>query len=189
MARANARLDKVIKGSLSLLDSLPGSYFSLPNRKIVNFYNFPKDPEVSKVKMLLHLKEERPLDEMSCYFSAKKLCDFLKNSVYLNDSKVKILYDELKVCLSNYEKNFYQEIEKKKPVNHLSEKSASELKNMIKHCGQDDEDIKNELESKEHVLSSAQSRLIRKMSIHAGKKLTLRDAQILDNSLRKKTKT
>jgi hypothetical protein len=43
-----------------------------------------------------------------------------------------------------------------------------------------------ELPRKEHVIKPSQAKLIRQMSIHAGKKLTLREAQLLDNQLKKK---
>lgn len=48
------------------------------------------------------------------------------------------------------------------------------------------EKIQTVLKNKEHVLKPSQSRLIRKMSIHAGKKLSLQAAQLLNNKLKKK---
>ncbi len=46
--------------------------------------------------------------------------------------------------------------------------------------------IKEELNTREHVLKPSQSKMIRKMSIHAGEKLTLEEAQLLYNKLARK---
>jgi hypothetical protein len=48
--------------------------------------------------------------------------------------------------------------------------------------------ITKELPLREHVLKPSQSKLIRKMSIHAGKKLGLKQAQLLENALKSKKK-
>lgn len=46
--------------------------------------------------------------------------------------------------------------------------------------------IKNELAKREHVPTKAQSTLIRKMSQKAGKRLTLKQAQLMKNKENKK---
>jgi hypothetical protein len=46
--------------------------------------------------------------------------------------------------------------------------------------------VKEELPKREHVNSSKQSQLIRKMSIHAGEKLSLKEAQFLANKIKNK---
>ena len=108
----------------------------------------------------------------------------------MTNSTVKIRFDELKVHLSNYEKHFHEEAGTRvQPETELDKLSAKELKNMLTGRRRDYEkveDVKVAMETKGHVLSSAQSRLIRKMSIHAGEKLTLREAQLLANKLKKK---
>lgn len=48
--------------------------------------------------------------------------------------------------------------------------------------------VSEELPKREHVLKSSQSKLIRQMSIHAGRKLSLAEAQELNNKLKQKTK-
>ena len=45
--------------------------------------------------------------------------------------------------------------------------------------------VKGLLAGRDHVLKPGQSRLVRKMSIHAGKKLSLREAQLLEKRLKK----
>lgn len=47
--------------------------------------------------------------------------------------------------------------------------------------------IKNILDKREHVPSGPQKKLIRKMSAYAGKKLTLQEAQAIDNKLKKES--
>lgn len=48
--------------------------------------------------------------------------------------------------------------------------------------------VTEELPLREHVLKPNQSKLVRKMSIHAGKKLSLQEAQLLANRLKSKKK-
>ena len=83
------------------------------------------------------------------------------------------------------------------PEKPLSELTAKELLNKRRYNQFYDNDggeeessnqevIQKVLKTKEHVLKPSQSRLIRKMSIHAGKKLSLQEAQSLNNKLKKK---
>lgn len=54
----------------------------------------------------------------------------------------------------------------------------------IKYRHQIESLIREELKTREHINNKEQSRLIRKMSIHAGRKLTLQEAQELEKSLK-----
>ena len=54
----------------------------------------------------------------------------------------------------------------------------------IKYKKQIEELVREELKTREHINNKEQSRLIRKMSIHAGRKLNLKEAQELEKSLK-----
>ena len=54
----------------------------------------------------------------------------------------------------------------------------------IKYKSQIESLVREELKTREHINNKEQSRLIRKMSIHAGRKLSLKEAQDLEKSLK-----
>lgn len=76
----------------------------------------------------------------------------------------------------------------------LSKFHTKQLLQMLdnsRQCGSDEyeigflDEIKAELALREHVMTPAQSKLVRKMSKKAGEKLTLKEAQLLNNKSKK----
>ena len=123
-----------------------------------------------------------------------RLCSKLNHSAYESTiDNIQKMMEEMKPN-SSRRVSEYQE----KPLEQQSEKElrAKRRFNINSYDFNSDEEydsavaeqekIRELLSKKEHVLTPAQSKLIRKMSIHAGEKLTLQQAQKLQNKLKAK---
>jgi hypothetical protein len=197
MANLKARLDKVIKAAISLLHSLPKDYFLYTNGRYKNigFDHFPEDPNVEEIKTLLKLEKKKPTD----YWASS--CDLMSTVSYSRFAslpQVKPKLEKLVSAIDYYrQKNIKKELESSsiKVEKTLDSLHPKQLKKIVldsySNRSESDELTKKALAvlaSKPHIISAAQSKLIRKMSIHAGKKLSLREAQLLSNKLKEKSK-
>lgn len=75
------------------------------------------------------------------------------------------------------------------PERPLELQSTKELLNKLSHCDWDEDPeqlkIREILKTREHVLNKSESKLIRKMSIHAGQKLSLKEAKALSKKVKR----
>jgi hypothetical protein len=198
MANLKARAEKVVNSAMSLLHAMPKSYFDVKTksekRRLITLDHFPK-PNANKIKDLLGLKT----------MSIKAIHDYVRSAIDLErlatnidlgqNEKPKQRLADLTEDLDFYlgrKSPTVPVVNSSKPEKRLEDRSTRELKKLLTHRGPNERDcdrnleVKNILKTREHVNSSAQSKLIRKMSIHSGKKLTLKEAQLLSNRLKDK---
>ena len=205
MANLKARFEIVMKEARNLLSLLPRSYFLTKNAITIN--HLPKEKEVLEIEEMLGLNTggEHPYGNTMAHVG--DLIRSLDKTSYLDDHRVNESRERLTKAKDHYLNGLHGMPKKNtqtqtspKPKRDLEDLSTRELKDLYKsarangYSYYEEEDsssleyrnkLKALLSSREHVPSAAQSKLIRKMSIHAGKKLTLQEAQLLANQLKK----
>jgi hypothetical protein len=132
----------------------------------------------------------------SLAWDAEQLLKFVETTIYAQNPKVKERIQQLVTDIQHYSVGAHPKRSQaahppslpmeKKPTKQLKQMLRASYSNWI---NDDTKKIKEILRTREHVLTSAQSKLVRKMSSHAGKKLTLKESQTLSNNLKRKAKT
>jgi hypothetical protein len=184
MANLKIRLEKVCKSAKDLLHALPDSFFTEKKPRHSYFIDSPEEVKLLGDAGYFH---RMPIH---------KLIEIVKKEEFDADPKVKGKLDQLNFDLAYYVKGVSRKRVsigaisvplEKMPTKQLKKKMLSVYSPGDYDDFDTKKEIKNILNQREHVLSSAQSKLVRKMSIHAGKKLTLKEAQLLFNRLNKKS--
>ena len=185
----------VNKAALDLLFYLPVEYFNTArkNTGLPTYKNFLPPQKVTEIEDILHLnKNNRNILPYQIIQSAMNLSSCIKHSDFSNSPKVQeklqLLNDVIDLYKAKYQKRESKSHSASSPTleNRPTKQLLQELKT-ARQCDSDKyQELKDILKEREHVLSPGQSKLVRKMSIHAGKKLTLQEAQMLANSLEKK---
>jgi hypothetical protein len=206
MANLKARMDNLIKSASHLISVLPADYFKTP-RLDLKPDDFPllfPDDVLEVKKMLKLIKDQEKGHEVWYYRSkAEILVKTLTNSDLLKDKKIADKFVNFKKNYDYYYLGYYpkkreRQPTKSKPILPDSERSTEDLVGEYKSLTQSSysedrndkriKDLKEILNTRGHINNVSQKRLIKRMSIHAGEKLTLRDAQLLENNLKKKNK-
>lgn len=120
------------------------------------------------------------IDQIERAFFMTNRMELLKSPTF-KEKYLKITHEKLNK-MPNAQVVEYYTSRRLKLYSFFDEEETQELY----HRGEFLQEIKAYLDTRPHVLSKQQSKLIRKMSIHAGKKLSLREAQLLNNQLQRK---